>query len=293
MSRKLSKKQQKQSALPKIDTLIQDIYTLFDKGADLSTEMLQAFASSLTTVLKDRFASYKEPRVDYLRFSNIGKNPRQLWLDINGTHDNQETLTASDKLKFLYGDIIELLVFFLAEAAGHKVTDRQREVELDGIKGSIDGQIDGELVDVKSTSGYSFGKFSDEVSLRANNAFGYVEQLSGYGQSLGKDHAYFLAVDKERGQLQLCKLGLDDVRPRIQDLKVILSEPEPPFQCSSERLLGNSGNKILGYPCTYCKHKDHCWKDANNGQGLLKYEYSDGIKYFTHVAKEPQVQKVD
>lgn len=284
-------KSKKRKKSPSIDTLVSDIYKLFD-GADLNDERLEKFTKAIGLLLKNRFASYKEPRENYLRFSNLGRNPLQLWYDIHGTHETEQ-LSASDKLKFLYGDIIEELVLFLAEEAGHTVTDRQRQVELDGVKGSIDGLIDGELIDVKSTSGRAFDKFTDEVSLRTQDSFGYVEQLSGYAQSLDRSHGYFLAVNKEQGQLQLCKLVADDVKPLIQELRDILVQSNPPYACTNDKPLGSSGNRVLKSPCTYCKHKQECWKEANDGKGLLAYEYADGIKYFTNVAKEPRVDKKD
>ena len=275
-----------------IDTLVGDIYELFDKGKDLSETGLNQFVLELSRVLKDRFSSYKEPRKNTLRMSNIGKNPLQLWYDIHGTHEVPDT-TPSDKFKFLFGDIIEAVVLFLASEAGHEVTRQQEEVELEGVKGHIDAFIDGELVDVKSASKYSFRKFESEGSLRREDSFGYVEQLSGYAQATGRSQGYFLAVDKEAGQLQCLRLETDDVRPRIRDLKSILSQPEPPFSCSNDRPLGTSGNRELGYPCTYCNHKEKCWEKANNGQGLIAYEYGTGTKYLTQVAVEPRVPRLN
>ena len=273
-----------------IDTLVQDIYSLFAKGADLSSENLQEFSAALASVLKDRFASYKEPHVTKLRMSNIGRNPLQLWYDIHGTHEIPET-TPEDKLKFLFGDMLEALVIFLAKEAGHTVTNEQKEVELDGVQGHLDAFIDSELVDVKSASKFAFRKFQSEQSLRADDSFGYVEQLSGYGNATNKDHGFFLVINKESGELQLCKLQCDDVRPRIKDLKNILAQPVPPFKCTNDKALGQSGNRELSYPCTYCTHKHECWRDANGGKGLIPYDYSTGTKYLTVVAKEPQVNK--
>ena len=283
MSKTSSKKSKKQSK-KSIETLIEDIYDLFDKGHDVSEKSKTALGINLASVISERLASYKEKRKQTLRMSNIGKNPLQLWYDINGTHEIPET-SPQDKFKFLFGDILEALVIFLAKEAGHTVTREQEEVELEGIKGHIDCFIDGELVDVKSTSKYAFGKFLSEKSLRDQDSFGYVEQLSGYAQATGRDSGYFFAVGKEDGRLQLLQLGIDDVRPRIKDLKEILSKSEPPFKCSNDRPIGTSGNRELTYPCTYCNHKEVCWP------GLQRYEYSNGIKYLTVVAKEPQVNK--
>lgn len=285
-----SKGLSKEPPLKAIETLIPDIYSLFDKGADLSKDGIAAFATTISSIISDRFASYKEPRKNHLRMSNIGKNPLQLWYDINGTH-SVPTTTPSDKLKFLFGDIIEALILFLASEAGHAVTRQQEEVRLEGIVGHLDAFIDGELTDVKSASKYAFNKFQSEQSLRADDSFGYVEQLSGYGNATDRSHGFFVVCNKESGELQLCKLRCDDVRPRIKDLKNILAQPEPPFKCTNDQALGLSGNRSLSYPCTYCTHKHECWRDANGGEGLKAYEYSTGTKYLTHVAQEPRVNK--
>jgi hypothetical protein len=292
MSKKPSKNSKKQSkrSKKKIETLVPDILSLFEKGHDYSDEGVKLLGETLATLLKDRLASYKEPRKNTLRMSNIGKDPLQLWYDIHGTHE-VPTTTPSDKFKFLFGDIIEALVLSLASEAGHAVTRQQEEVELEGVKGHIDAFIDGELVDVKSASKYAFRKFESESSLRNNDSFGYVEQLSGYAQATGRTQGYFLAVGKEDGQFQLLRIDTDDVRPRIQDIKNILLQSTPPYQCANDRPLGTSGNRELTYPCTYCNHKEKCWEKANGGVGLIPYEYSTGTKYLTHVAKEPQVTR--
>ena len=38
--------------------------------------------------------------------------------------------------------------------------------------------------------------------------------------------------------------------------------------------------------------KKDCWKDANDGQGLRKFKYSNGPKFFTKIVKEPQTQEM-
>lgn len=292
MSKSKSRKRSKKQPAKQIDTLVADIYSLFENGKELGESSLDDFASKLKELLKSRFSSYGKPREQYLRFSNLGKNPLQLWYDINGTHPTEPS-SPSDLLKFLYGDLIELLVLFLAEQAGHTVGDQQKAVELDGVRGSIDATIDGELVDVKSTSKHAFRKFESEESLRSDDPFGYVAQISGYAQATGRDQGYFLAVGKEDGRLQLLRCKADDVRPLIKDLKDILDKPDPPFKCSNDRAFGENGNRVLGYPCTYCKHKEICWQDSNNGTGLQSYQYSDSVKHFTNVAREPRVEKVN
>lgn len=274
-----------------IDTLIPDINKLFDEGADLSPELLDEFARKLSSLLRDRFLSYKEPRKEYLRMSNLGKDPLQLWYDINGTHVT-EPLDPATKFKFLFGDILEQTLILLAKSAGHVVADEQKSVELDGVKGSLDCTIDGEVVDVKSASTRGLDKFASEKALRSDDPFGYVTQLSGYCQAEQRDRGFFLAVGKETGELRLCPIQADDVRERISYLKGILSRPEPPYHCEGDVEFGASGNRVLGTRCSYCRHRDECWKDANGGSGLRTFRYADKLRQFTHVEKEPNVPEI-
>lgn len=273
-----------------IDTLIPDIYELFEKGADLDDSALESFGANLARLLKDRFASFKEQRKEYLRFSNLGKDELQLYYDINGYPEGStnvpEPLLPETKLKFLYGDIVEQLVLLLAKQAGHTVSDEQRQVEIDGLKGSIDALIDGELIDVKSASGYGIRKFADEDTLRSEDSFGYVTQLSGYAQALAKDHGYFIVLDKERGGLQLCKLERDDIRPRLEYIRNVLAQQHPPKSCENTVAMGTKGNRRLVSPCTYCKHKSECHP------GLRVFEYASGRTYLTKVVEEPRVKEV-
>lgn len=275
-----------------IDQLIPDIYALFEKGADLTPELTGDFAEKLVEMLKQRFASYGQPEERRtLRMSNLGRDPLQLWYDIYGTHP-VDPIDPVTRFKLLYGDIIEQVVIFLAKASGHSVKAEQESVEYQGIRGTIDCTIDEQVVDVKSVSGNSAFKFSSEESLRSKDSFGYHTQLSGYCQALGRDKGYFLHVNKDTGTLGLLEIKAEDVTERIATVKAILSDSsKPPYHCSNHRTEPN-GNSVLKSPCIYCKHKHECWKDANEGRGLIGYEYSNGIKYFTKVVKEPRVEQV-
>ena len=55
---------------------------------------------------------------------------------------------------------------------------------------------------------------------------------------------------------------------------------------------GKSGNRVLNTNCHYCPFKHKCWGDANGGNGLRGFRYATGVKYFTHVAKQPNVDEV-
>lgn len=277
-----------------IDTLIPDIYALFD-GHSIG-EGIDTFAADLGNIFVQRFASYDEERNPTLRLSNIGRPLRQLWYEMHNAPS--EALSPEAKFKFLYGDMIESLILFLALEAGHEVKALQNEVEIDGIKGHIDALIDGVLVDVKSASTYSFQKFASR-RLLDDDPFGYVYQLSSYWAAVPEaKRAGFLVVDKTLGKL--CFMELDDasrrsepdVRERIATVREVVAGHDEPVRCYEDRPLSKtdkSGNRVLAVGCSYCRWKDHCWRDANNGLGLKTYFYSTGPKFFTHIEKEPRV----
>lgn len=225
--------------------------------------------------------------------SNIGKGARQLWYDKRYGRD--EELPPQTVLKFIYGDIIEHLLLFLARLAGHSVTHLQDEVVLKGIKGHIDADIDGVTVDVKSTSTHAFRKFADG-SLAENDAFGYIEQIAGYSKARDTDGA-FLAVDKSSGEVAYLpysrkELDVFDVEGRIDFLKEALDSEVEPERCYDDEEEGASGNRKLGVNCSYCSHKKRCWAESNNGLGLRTFLYSGGPKFLTKVVKEPKVYEV-
>lgn len=224
--------------------------------------------------------------------SNIGKGARQLWYSKH--YESDEKFEGHTLLKFIIGDITEYLVLFLASLSGHNVTELQAEVNLDGIKGHIDADIDGVTVDVKSASSHAFRKFSDG-SLAENDPFGYIEQIAGYSKARDTSGA-FLAMDKQSGHLAYLpftkeELEVFDVKSRIEYIKQAIESPTEPERCYPEEPEGASGNMKLGVNCSYCSFKDRCWSDSNNGLGLRTFLYASGPKFLTKVMKEPQVRE--
>ena len=130
-----------------IYSLVPDIRNIITHGKDtVDSKNLKKFTASLTNEAV-RFLDPKErTRKSYLRMSNIGREDRKLWYEMNSepVQHPPELL-----LKFFYGNIVEALLLYLVAEAGHNVEDEQKEVELNGIKGHIDAKIDGCIIDVK------------------------------------------------------------------------------------------------------------------------------------------------
>lgn len=278
-------------------TLPEDIFRLLEEGVtEVSEENVAEAGDLFMQVLRSRLIKREEKRgEEVIRFSSLGKPDRQLWYQAN-MPDKAEKLSGKLLHKFLYGDVIEILLLFLAKEAGHEVTHTQHEVDVDGVKGHTDCQIDGICVDVKSASPYSFGKFKDGSFVFAD-AFGYVPQLSGYATALrNTDRAGFLVSDKVSGDITFAEIDSFTIAgnppaPRIAHLRDVVNRNTPPDRCYPDEPEGKSGNRKLGVSCSYCPFREECWKDSNSGKGLRTFWYSRGPVFLTHVAREPKVNE--
>lgn len=274
-----------------LKTLPEDINRVLEKGAEISEENLQLFLKNIEQLMRQRLKPEERSREFTLRFSKLGTPDRKLWYE-----SRFETAPETNNLlKFLYGDLIEQLVLFLAKTAGHKVENEQKEFEIEGVLGHQDATIDGVTVDVKSTSNFAFKKFK-LGTLSQNDPFGYVAQLSGYRHAAGTDRAAFLAVNKETGEIVILETDpIDEVDPvnRIKKIRQVLDRSAPPEEkCYQPEPHGKSGNLMLNKNCTYCPFKTMCWSHANGGMGLRNFKYSTGIVSLVEVVETPRVEEV-
>ena len=276
--------------------IVEDIYSKLDELNDKPLEISEDLIDNFGEAMKEAIRSWSTPQGRdgfSLRMSNIGRPMRQLWFE-KQAEAKDKRLHASLFVKFLYGHLLEELLLLLVKISGHKVTDEQKEVEINGIKGHMDCKIDGEVVDIKSASGFSFSKFSKGL-LSEDDPFGYLSQLAAYEHAEGTNEGGFLVINKETGELcfyQPEELDKPNVKQKIKDLKHKLTLVNPPDFCYSPIPEGKSGNMRLPKNCTYCPHKFECHKDSNNGEGLRTFKYSKGLMYFTEVVKKPKVEEV-
>jgi hypothetical protein len=279
-------------------TLVQDIQSIFTSGVKPTEEQARLFGERVAKTIVEKLTRPKQEATGTFTLSQSAEPNCKLWYKAFEP-EKAESFNPETLLMFLYGDLIEELVLFLAEVAGHEVSHRQKEVELEGVKGHIDAVIDGTLVDVKSCVPFSFDKF-DKGTLQNDDKFGYIAQLTSYLAALKdtdlittKKEAFFFAVDKQNGRMCLSKVGLDDdkpIREHIVSKCGVLDPSVKPKREFSPKPMGASGNMKLDTICAYCLFKKDCWKDANKGQGLLTYEYSNGPVHLTTVVKEPRVE---
>lgn len=261
-----------------------------DKDHECSKENLDAFSDNLREILTQRLRKYTPP-ASPLRFSSLGKPDRQIWYEAHPGDYVKEALVPKTYIKFLYGDIIEQMLLFLAKEAGHEVTHEQAEVEVGGVKGHIDAIIDGTVVDVKSASPFGYKKF-EQGSVTQDDPFGYVAQLAGYANVLTPGQpAAWLANEKVAGDICISPLSTPVIKhhppeERIEHLKKVIESETPPERCYEDVPDGASGNRKLVTGCSYCAHKFRCWP------GLRTFIYSTGPRYLTKVVKEPNVMEV-
>ena len=280
-----------------LDTLVEDIYNKIgvladNKHIDLEEDTIEQFGESMKQILYDW--SHPTPRgKPSLRMSNIGRKERQLWYDMK-SEGTPERMPPSLFIKFLYGHLLEEIVLFLVKLSGHEVTSEQKEITVSGIKGHMDCVIDGEVVDVKTASGFAFKKFKDGT-LAEQDAFGYMAQLAGYEEAEGTNNGGFLALNKESGELAMFRpddFDKPNIKKKISSVKKAVKLKTPPERCYNPIPDGKSGNMQLPKGCVYCRHKFECHKDANEGKGLRVFKYSNGNRYSTQVPKVPNVIEV-
>jgi len=198
-------------------------------------------------------------------------------------------------LKFMFGDLIEELLLLLVRLSGHEVRGEQVGVTVGGVLGHRDAVIDGFTVDVKSASKFSFEKFKNG-QIKEDDPFGYMDQLAAYTQGaadVDKSKAYNLVMGKELGNLTLFELDsseMIDAEARVKEVQTaLLDNVNPPVRPYEPRAEGKSGNMALPVTCSYCPFKFKCWADANGGDGVRTFIYSNGPKYLTTVEREPKV----
>lgn len=274
-----------------INNLVGDINNIFSdvsKGRAilLPKPKVEKLLSGLRSVLHE----WARPKVKGtgLRMSNVGKPNRQLWYDIK-SNDEQEDLEPAVMFRFLYGHVVEELLLFFIDLAGHKIESQQEEVNVDGLIGHVDCVIDDVVIDIKTASDWSFKKFK-EGRLSQDDPFGYLAQLSAYEHGFNKSGGGFLVANKSTGELCLYKpdeLEVPNIKERLVKVRKELEEDSPPEErCYPIIEKGKSGNMGLHNSCKWCRHKYQCNPDVR------VFKYANGFEYLTEVKVVPNVEEI-
>ncbi len=274
-----------------IETLVEDIQNVFQLPHEFAPERAERFGQRLATLVKTKIEEDSSGWQPRLRMSNLGtKCDRKLWYSIHEAA-NRWPIEVSARIKFLYGDILEQLLLFLAEEAGHTVAGCQDLVEIDGVRGRRDAIIDGVLVDVKSAATQSFKKFEQGLTY-AEDDFGYLDQLFAYLEAcqddprlVDKNRAAFLVIGKELGHIVLDVHNRPDIsyRTMVSVKRGVTNQASPPPRRYEDEPEGASGNRKLSTVCSYCDWRHVCWPE------LRAFAYSNKPSYLTRVVREPKV----
>lgn len=281
--------------MKKIDTLIDDIESVIYGLGGWTRSIALNLGQNIGISANKRFSKPQEPR-GYLSLSSVGTPcKRKLWYKVNQPALG-EPLSANLLLRFFYGDMIEELILAMVRASGHKLEGSQDRLDVHGIRGHRDCIIDGMTVDVKSCSPSGFKKFK-KGTLRDDDSFGYVSQLSSYVYA-GKDdplvtnktHGAFLAVDKVNGDICLDVYDFtEDLESKEQEMlaaKDLVAGNIPKDRIQPVPAGKSSPNTKLDKSCQFCEYKKVCWPN------LRMFQYSYGIEYLVHVEKPPKVEEV-
>ena len=241
-----------------INTVVPDVYEVMkskDYSGDLSTIAMQA-GREVEEAIKNAFEPYENK--NELRMSSIGRCERAQWYAVKGY--TPEELEGSVYLTFLQGHILEAVLVALIKLAGHDVQDQQKKHTVEGINGSQDCTIDGELVDIKTASAWSWDNKFAEDGIK-DDAFGYIKQLSGYGKTEDRKDGYFLAFNKNKSTLKLCRQKLEeDIDTYIVDLKDKMESDTPPMRLANATTFSKAEAKEkLCMTCAFCGFKEDCY----------------------------------
>jgi len=241
-----------------INTLIPDVYEVMkskDYSGDLDVIAMQA-GREVEEAIKNAFEPYEQKT--NLRMSSIGRCERAQWYAVKGY--TPEEIEGSVYLTFLQGHILEAMLVALIKLAGHTVEDQQKKHTVEGVNGSQDCTIDGELVDIKTASAWSWDNKFAEDGIK-DDAFGYIKQLSGYGKPDDREEGYFLAFNKNKSTLKLCRQQLEqDIDTYIVDLKDKMESDTPPMRLvDATKFSKAEGKEKLCMNCAFCGFKEDCY----------------------------------
>jgi hypothetical protein len=241
-----------------IDTVVQDVYDVMkskDYTGDLNSIAMQA-GREVEEALKDAFTPREDNRD--LRMSALGRCERSQWYNYHGYIP--EEINGEVYLTFLQGHILEAVLVALLKLSGHTVEDQQKKHTLEGVNGSQDCTIDGELVDIKTASAWSWDNKFQETGL-TDDTFGYIKQLSAYGKADNRKKGYFLAFNKNKSTLKLCEQPLEqDIDTFVVDLKAKMESDTPPMRLANATTWNKAKTEEkLCMTCAFCGFKEDCF----------------------------------
>lgn len=239
---------------------------------EVKDEWIEDAAEMFKAALKKQLRP--EPRVFYLRMSNVGRPSCQLQMEAAGEQRSRNPY--NHVIKMLLGDATEAIMEVVLRAAGLNITGGKNQVEMDiegvKVKGENDIEIDNKVFDTKSSSPWAFtNKWTDFEGLRNDDPFGYVSQLVGYSLAQGKEPGGWIVVNKATGEVKIIEVQMPESvvdetvsTMKTNVLKVSTKAPfEKCFEPETEKFRGKpTGSLRLSMTCSFCPYLNKCWPEA-------------------------------
>jgi len=246
-----------------------------EKQVVISDKLIEEFGEACKTAIKKQFTD-KRPNKFRVRASNVGRPLCQLQMEKNGAKGESQPYNA--KMRNLFGDLIEATAVLVLKSSGVEVTNEQKSIRYDvsngtHIDGTFDVEIDNKIWDIKSASPFAFDhKFKNGFNaLTKGDTFGYVEQGYVYAEAEKKKFGGWIAINKSTGEWAVTETPLADDEHRAKALKKVKDNSDAikknlPFErCFTdvEEMYRRkpTGNRVLGFECSYCPYKKDCWGD--------------------------------
>lgn len=254
-------------------TLLSFLSKAVKGGAEMPSHLLDEFADLAKKALEKHFS--KKDEEDFrLRMSNIGRPLCQLQMQANGAE--AEVPDYSFKMRMIMGDVLEAVLITLIKASGVEVKNIHKKVELKdkdiNIKGEFDIELSDGIYDIKTVSPYAFdNKFNSDNafnSIKTTDTFGYVSQGYGYGLAADLPFKGWIALNKSTGQIAFAEAPDDkketkEVANALKKTHRTIYNGEPFKRCFSDTeetyYSKPTGNRVLGFECSYCPYKTTCW----------------------------------
>lgn len=280
--------------MPDISTLIQDVQSATEgKYGPISDELMDWYLEGCRNLAYLQTAEPK-PR-KYIGVSAAGQPDWKLWHTFNDP-DSFRKLTAQTRMMFNIGHVQELQVLMLAKHSGHEVITCDESLEGFGVKGHFDAIIDGQLVDVKTTSPYGYSKFEKSTILQSD-PYGYIKQLAGYAAFTGHKDGYFWAIQKSTAEMCLTYIPEEYMWEGEQNLTYkanMVRGPKPTKMCWEDDKADvhyrpvekDNGNVEIPKGCQFCERNHVCHADVR------AFKYANNTQYLMKVKSKPRVPEL-
>ena len=235
-----------------------------------------------------------------MRMSGLGKPLCQQQLERDDVEVN-ETLEYNSVNRFLFGDLLEALLYLELVESGVNVEAYQKAVTLDiegvTLKGTLDIIIDCKVWDIKTASPYAYtSKFTSYSRVKENDPFGYVVQGFLYAEAVKKPFGGWIVINKSSGEIQVCPAPSIQEDEREEALSWarynigVLKDKTVPLQKLEdvvEKYKGTpTGNRVLDVTCGFCKFKKHCWSDAKLHYKVASTAKNPPLVWYSKLKKE-------